>query len=63
MKNTYDLYGFQSENLESAREKIEQALEIQFRQCHNDSIGKYYSWGESYGEGIKIENNFLDYYQ
>ena len=68
----YDLYGFQTDDIDSLAKSIEKALGVKLQARSSDYWGDYFAFGdltaENYelkrsvdGEGEKIEKKFSDY--
>lgn len=54
---TYDLYGFESDDLDSFVESLEQLLDIKFEARSSDYWGDYYRYGRKTGESFELKRN------
>ena len=53
----YDLYGFESDDLESIAESLEKALNIKFDARSSDYWGDYYRYGKKTSESFELKQN------
>lgn len=54
---TYDVYGFEDNNLELLVEPIEKALNIKFDARSSDYWGDYYRYGKKTSESFELKQN------
>jgi len=59
MVTHYDLYGCRLEDLDSARAKVERALDVELKAHYSDyEGGDYYRFDSSTGESFVLKRNF-----
>ena len=56
----YDVYGFESDDFEVARNVLKEALNIQLEAHHSFYLGDYYKFCSDDGEEFTIKENFVE---